>query len=98
MDQTTPMRRVHGAFAALVDVVFAFASLAILAVTLIAIVDVDATRATARLYARQLGVSDEVSCPAAAGNTFWFACAAEVRRLHPGGTPGDAASEHRRVG
>jgi hypothetical protein len=84
MDQATPMRRVHGAFAALVDVIFAFASLAILAVTLVAIVDVDATRATARLYARQLGLTEEVSCPAAGGNTFWFACAAEVRRMHPG--------------
>ena len=92
MDQTTPMRRVHGAVAALVDVIFAFASLAILAVTLVAIVDVDATRTTARLYARQLGVSDEVSCPAAAGNTFWFACAAEVRRLHPAASRGAAAA------
>ncbi|MDB5426482.1 MAG: hypothetical protein JWR43_457, partial [Phenylobacterium sp.] len=54
------MRRVHGAIAALVDVIFAFASLAILAVMLVAIVDVDATRATARLYARQLGLTEEV--------------------------------------
>lgn len=87
------MRRVHGAFAALVDVIFALASLAILAVTLIAIVDVDATRATARLYARQLSVADEVSCPTVAGNTFWFACAAEVRRLHPGATPGAVVAQ-----
>lgn len=41
----------------------------------------------ARAYARRLAVSSEDECPQALGKSFWFACAAEVRRLHTPAAP-----------
>ena len=37
----------------------------------------------ARTYARRLAVASEDQCPQGLGKSFWFSCAAEVRRLHP---------------
>lgn len=73
----------RGVFYAAVDVVVAFAGLAVVTVLLMATLDARANRLAARMYARELKVPDEGACPAAAGNGFWFSCAAEVRRTHP---------------
>src|ERR1700722_14151359 len=83
MDQTSPVRRVRGAFAALMDVGLAFLGLAIVVAILVATLNVRANSAIARIYARQSAFTDQAACPSNLGNTFWFACAAEVRRLHP---------------
>ena len=37
----------------------------------------------ARSYAQRFRLATENECPTSLGKPFWFACASEVRRLHP---------------
>lgn len=83
MDHAAPIRRFRGVFAAALDVFVAFAGLAVVTALLMAALDARANRAAAHMYARELKVPDQAGCPSAAGNGFWFSCAAEVRRTHP---------------
>lgn len=83
MVQRTQVRTARNAITALVDVVFVLSVVVALACGLLAILDPRANAAAAHLYARQFGLTEEVACPSAAGNGFWFSCAGEVRRIHP---------------
>lgn len=83
MDHAAPTWRLRGVFATVVDVLAVLAGVAVVGAFLVAALDARANRGAAQLYARTFKVPYEAGCPMAAGKEFWFACASEVRRLHP---------------
>lgn len=83
MDHAAPTWRFRGVFATVVDVLVMLAGVAVASAFLVAVLDPRASRGAAQLFARTFKVPYEAGCPSAAGKQFWFACASEVRRLHP---------------
>jgi hypothetical protein len=45
----------------------------------------------AHVWARGLAIRDENACPTYLGNSFWFSCAGEVRRLNPAASAPDTS-------
>jgi hypothetical protein len=68
---------------AIVDVMVSISVLAILATSMLTLLNNDSRDALARDYARQFRVATEDDCPRSLGKPFWFACASETRRLNP---------------
>jgi hypothetical protein len=81
---------VRGVGTAIVDVMFALSVLAILATSLLTMLNDDSRDQLARAYARQFRVATEDDCPRTLGKPFWFACASEARRLNPAPPPAPA--------
>jgi hypothetical protein len=81
--RTLKLPRVRSALSALFDVFFILLIMGGLAAGVVATFNPTANDAAARLYARKMGLTEQADCPGTLGNNFWFACAGEVRRLHP---------------
>jgi hypothetical protein len=73
----------RGMGTAILDITFALTVLATFGVSILTLLTNDARDQLAHAYARQFRVATEDECPRTLGKPFWFACASEVRRIHP---------------
>jgi hypothetical protein len=83
MSETFHPLNVRDTAGAIVDVMVSISVLAILATSMLTLLNNDSRDALARAYARQFRLTSEDECPRSLGKPFWFACASEARRLNP---------------
>lgn len=73
------------------EIAFSVAILATVVFLLAFALDPRSGDKVAHVWARGLANRDENACPTYLGNSFWFSCAGEVRRLNPAAPVPDAS-------
>lgn len=89
MPKLAPQPTTKGWTAPLPATLLVVTTVAMLAVMVLTLFSAAGQERAARGFARGFRLKLEAECPQSLGNPFWFACAAEVRRLHPPARPKD---------